>query len=53
LGPVLPSPRLAFGHACECPSQSATWCLDYSQEETVQAPRDAFAIRPYEGIHQQ
>jgi hypothetical protein len=43
MGPVLPSPRLALGHAWQCPSQSATWRLDCSAGEACQAPRGAWA----------
>jgi len=37
--PALLGPRLALGHACECPSQSTTWRLDCSQKEASQVPR--------------
>jgi len=49
LGPALPGPRLALGHAYECPSQSVTWRLDCSQEETGQTSRGAWVVRPNEG----
>jgi len=49
LGPALPGPRLALGHAWQCPSQSATWRLDCSAKEANQAPRGAWAICPQEG----
>jgi len=48
-GPALPGPRLALGHASECPSQIATWRLDCSHEEAGQAPRGAWVVRPQEG----
>jgi len=38
-----------LGHAYECPSQSATWRLDCSQEEAAQAPRGTWVVRPQEG----
>jgi len=38
-----------LSHACECPSQSATWRLDRSQEETSQTARDTWVVRPPEG----
>ena len=43
LGLALSGPKLALGHACECPSQTATWHLDYSQEEAAQASCSAWA----------
>jgi len=49
LGPALQDPRLALGLACECPSQSATWHLDYNQEKAAQAPRGSWVVRPQEG----
>jgi len=39
LGPALPGPGLAVGHAWQCSHQSATWRLDCSTEEASQAPR--------------
>jgi len=47
--PALPGPRLALGHACECPSQSTTWRLDCSQKEASQVPRGVWVVRPQEG----
>jgi len=41
LGPALPGPWLALGHAWQDPSQSATWRLDYIAEEANQAQRGA------------
>ena len=43
LGPALPGPRLALGHAWHCQRQSATSRLDCSVEEAGQAPRRAWA----------
>jgi len=51
LGPALLGPRLALGHACECPCQSTTWRLDRSQEEAGQAPRGTWVVCPQEGTH--
>jgi hypothetical protein len=47
-GPTLLDPRLAMGHAWQCPSQSATWRLDCSVEEAGHAPLGTWFVRPQE-----
>jgi len=46
LSPTLLNPMLALVHAWQYSSQSATWGLDYSEEEAGQAPRGTSVVRP-------